>query len=49
MTGSMQALHDAILDALLNGGVLSDEMLEQLQHAMRVQKSGRRSAIRSRS
>ncbi len=24
----MQALHDAILDALLNGGVLSDEMLE---------------------
>jgi Ca-activated chloride channel family protein len=28
---TMQALHDAILDALLNGGVLSDEMLEQLQ------------------
>ena len=27
---SMQALHDAILDALLNGGVLSQEMLEQL-------------------
>ncbi len=27
---SMQALHDAILDALLNGGVLSDEMLAQL-------------------
>ena len=26
----MQALHDAILDALLNGGVLSDEMLERL-------------------
>ena len=26
----MQALHDAILDALLNGGVLSDEMPEQL-------------------
>ena len=26
----MQALHDAILDALLNGGVLPDETLEQL-------------------
>jgi Ca-activated chloride channel homolog len=26
----MQALHDAILDALLNGGVLSDEMLDRL-------------------
>jgi Ca-activated chloride channel family protein len=34
----MQSLHDAILEALLNGGVLSDEMLEKLlgkdwQHA----------------
>ena len=28
---TMQALHDAILDALLNGGVLSDDMLQQLQ------------------
>jgi Ca-activated chloride channel family protein len=27
---TMQALHDAILDALLNGGVLSDEMLDRL-------------------
>ncbi len=27
---SMQSLHDAILEALLNGGVLSDEMLEKL-------------------
>src|SRR5436190_13428424 len=27
---TMQALHDAILDALLNGGMLSDEMLDQL-------------------
>jgi Ca-activated chloride channel family protein len=27
---TMQALHDAILDALLNGGALSDEMLNQL-------------------
>jgi Ca-activated chloride channel family protein len=27
---TMQALHDAILDALLNGGVLSDELLQQL-------------------
>jgi Ca-activated chloride channel family protein len=30
---TMQALHDALLDALLNGGVLSDEMLERLQRA----------------
>ena len=27
---TMQALHDAILDALLNGGILSDELLKQL-------------------
>ena len=27
---TMQALHDAILDALLNGGALSDEMVERL-------------------
>jgi len=27
---SMQALHDAILDALLNGGALSEEMLDKL-------------------
>ena len=27
---AMQALHDAILDALLNGGALSDEMAERL-------------------
>ncbi len=27
---TMQALHDAILDALLNGGVLSNEMLDRL-------------------
>src|SRR5688572_9988489 len=27
---SMQALHDAILDALFNGGVLSDEALDKL-------------------
>jgi Ca-activated chloride channel family protein len=27
---SMQALHDAILEALLNGGLLSDERLEQM-------------------
>ena len=27
---SMQALHDAILEALLNGGVLSDETLEKM-------------------
>src|SRR6476659_9208611 len=28
---TMQALYDAILDAWLNGGVLSDDMLERLQ------------------
>ena len=27
---SIQTLHDAILEALLNGGLLSDEMLEKL-------------------
>jgi Ca-activated chloride channel family protein len=27
---SMQALHDAVLDALLNGGVMSDDMLQRL-------------------
>ncbi|NQW02673.1 MAG: hypothetical protein HQ485_01450 [Acidobacteria bacterium] len=27
---SMQALHDAVLDALLNGGVMSDDMLKSL-------------------
>ena len=27
---AMQALHDAILDALLNGGALSDEMADRL-------------------
>src|SRR5437868_6402230 len=27
---TLQALHDAILDALLNGGVLSDDMLDRL-------------------
>ena len=27
---SADALHDAILEALLNGGLLSDEMLEKL-------------------
>ena len=26
----MQALHDAILEALLNGGLLSDETLEKM-------------------
>lgn len=27
---SMQALHDAVLDALLNGGVMSEDMVQQL-------------------
>src|SRR6185503_8936236 len=27
---TMQALHDAVLDALLNGGALSEEMLRKL-------------------
>ncbi len=30
---TMQALHDALLDALLNGGVLSDDMLDRLQES----------------
>lgn len=30
---TLQALHDAILDALLNGGLLSDEMLDRLMGA----------------
>ncbi|HVT48636.1 MAG TPA: VWA domain-containing protein [Vicinamibacterales bacterium] len=30
----LQALHDAILDALLNGGVLSEEMLQRLLDGM---------------
>ena len=38
---TMQALHDAILDALLNGGVLSDEMLQRLLDG---QEGGRRDA-----
>ncbi len=36
---TFQALHDAIIDALLNGGVLSDEMLEQLS-AQQAQQAG---------
>ena len=32
---TMQALHDAILDALLNGGMLSDEMLDRLTDSQR--------------
>src|SRR5579863_4361531 len=36
---TLQALHDAILDALLNGGVLSDEMLDHLT-AQQSQRSG---------
>ena len=32
---SMQALHDAILDALLNGGALSEEMLDKLADGQR--------------
>ena len=38
---TMQALHDAILDALLNGGALSDEMLDPT--------SGERGARRRRA
>ena len=45
----MQALHDAILDALLNGGVLSDEMIERLMAIGRAgARPARSSAIRSR-
>ena len=41
---TMQALHDAILDALLNGGVLSDEMLERLMATDEARARARRSA-----
>jgi len=37
---TLQALHDAILDALLNGGVLSDEMLDQLTAQQAQQTAG---------
>src|ERR1051325_7195005 len=36
---TMQALHDAILDALLNGGMLSEEMLDRLTDSQSTQNS----------
>ena len=40
---TMQALHDAILDALLNGGAMSDEMLDRL---MAQQADGKNDEVR---
>jgi Ca-activated chloride channel family protein len=42
---TLQALHDAILDALLNGGVLSDEMLQQLASGEDAANSEKRDEI----
>ena len=39
---TMQALHDAILDALFNGGVLPEETIEQLLGDPADARSGRR-------
>ncbi len=49
---TMQALHDAILDALLNGGVLSEEMLNKLMAEQQAsgdaqEKQGDRDALES--
>ena len=44
---TMQALHDAILDALFNGGVLPDETIERLLGRSGGRRSGRR-AIEAR-
>ncbi len=38
---SMQSLHDAIMEAMLNGGMLSDETLERL-----LGRTGRRARMR---
>ena len=40
---TLQALHDAILDALLNGGAMSDDMLKRL---MAQQAAGQSEAVR---
>ena len=45
---TMQALHDAILDALLNGGMLSDEMLERLMNGQADESDERDPAGRQR-
>jgi len=37
---TMQALHDAVLDALLNGGMLSDEMLDRLNRETGTEPQG---------
>jgi Ca-activated chloride channel family protein len=42
---TLQALHDAILDALLNGGVLSDELLQQLASGEDASNGERRDEI----
>jgi Ca-activated chloride channel family protein len=45
---TMQALHDAILDALLNGGMLSDEMLQRLLDGQTDEPDGRDPSQRQR-
>ena len=45
---TMQALHDAILDALLNGGMLSDEMLQRLLDGQTQEAEGRDASGRRR-
>jgi Ca-activated chloride channel family protein len=42
---TLQALHDAILDALLNGGVLSEEMIRQLLDQSGAADEGARDAL----
>jgi Ca-activated chloride channel family protein len=42
---TLQALHDAILEALLNGGVLSDEMLDRLLADGEGDREGQRDLI----
>jgi Ca-activated chloride channel family protein len=45
---SMQALHDAILDALLNGGMLSEEALERLMNETSDDQNGETSGGQQR-
>ena len=46
---SRQALHDAILEALFNGGVLSEETLERLLGEPDWRDAGRRASSSSTS
>ena len=46
---TMQALHDAILEALFNGGVLPDDLLEQAVRRCRPKATRNRRATSSKS